>query len=93
MSKPLHSEDYRAFLAMLRATREVQGISQAQLAALLEQDQSYVSKCETGIRRLDVIELRPWLAALGFNLMDFTEALEERLASRLRQTKPRLRRR
>lgn len=93
MSKPLHNEDYRAFLIMLRAIREAQGVSQAQLAALLEQDQTFVSKCETGIRRLDVIELRLWVAALGFNLMEFTEALEEQLASRLRQTKPRSRRR
>jgi transcriptional regulator with XRE-family HTH domain len=93
MSKPLHNEDYRAFLILLRAMREAQGVSQAQLAALLEQDQTFVSKCETGIRRLDVIELRLWVTALGFNLMEFTEVLEERLDSRLRQTKPRSRRR
>jgi transcriptional regulator with XRE-family HTH domain len=93
MSKPLHNEDYRVFLLLLRAIREAQGVSQAQLAALLEQDQTYVSKCETGIRRLDVIELRLWVNALGFDLMEFTEALEEQLVSRLRQTKPRPRRR
>jgi transcriptional regulator with XRE-family HTH domain len=93
MSKPLHNEDYRVFLLMLRAIREAQGVSQAQLAALLEQDQTFVSKCETGIRRLDIIELRLWVTALGFDLMEFTEALEEQLASRLRQTKPRSRRR
>lgn len=93
MSKPLHNEDYRVFLLLLRAIREAQGVSQAQLAALLEQDQTFVSKCETGIRRLDVIELRLWVNALGFDLMEFTEALEEQLTSRLRQTKPKSRRR
>jgi transcriptional regulator with XRE-family HTH domain len=93
MSKPLHNEDYRVFLVLLRAMREAQGVSQAQLAALLEQDQTYVSKCETGIRRLDVIELRLWVNALGFEIMEFTEALEEQLTSRLRQTRPKSRRR
>ena len=35
-----------------------------------------MSKCETGVRRLDVIELRIWLKALGYELADFVQALD-----------------
>ena len=41
----------------LRETRESVGLSQAEVAKRLERTQSYVSRCETGNRRLDVFEL------------------------------------
>lgn len=33
------------------------GLSQAQVARRLRKDQSFVSKCESGERRVDVVEL------------------------------------
>ena len=45
-------------------------------SSLLEWTQADVSKCETGVRRLDVIELRIWLKALGYELADFVQALD-----------------
>ena len=35
-----------------------------------------IGECETGVRRLDVIELRIWLKALGYELADFVQALD-----------------
>ena len=48
---------YREFLARLRAARVRVGLTQAEVARLLAKPQSYVSKCESGERRVDVVEL------------------------------------
>ena len=52
-----HSRRYRAFLDRLKAARESAGLTQAEVAQALGRPQSFVSKCESGERRLDVIEL------------------------------------
>lgn len=79
MPKPLHSRQYDLFLIELRAARELAGVTQAALAEAMGEDQTFVSKCETGVRRLDVVELRRWTEALGLGLVPFVEALEKRL--------------
>lgn len=47
---------YAALTAVLKRTRKQCGLTQVALAALLDKPQSYVSKYESGERRLDVIE-------------------------------------
>lgn len=79
MSKPLHSIEYTHFLDELRAARARAGVSQTQLAELIGEDQTYVSKCETGIRRVDIVELKRWTEALGVELVDFARQFQERL--------------
>lgn len=76
MSKPLHNAQYKKLLERLRAAREERGLTQRELADALGEDQSYVSKCERGIRRLDVIELRDWICALGLSFQSFTKRLD-----------------
>jgi transcriptional regulator with XRE-family HTH domain len=49
--------EYRRFLQLLKAAREETGLTQDQVAQRLKVDQSWVSKVERGVRRLDVIEL------------------------------------
>ena len=49
--------EYHRFLARLRAARERAGLTQADVAKRLRKPQSYVSKCEAGERRVDVVEL------------------------------------
>jgi transcriptional regulator with XRE-family HTH domain len=85
MKQSRYSSDYSHFLAELKDARRETGLSQAQLAEALGQLQNYVSKCELGNRRLDVIELRAWVVALGGDPVSFAAGLEERLA---RSTKP-----
>ncbi len=41
----------------LRAAREAAGLTQAEAAQALGRPQSFVSKCESGERRIDVVEL------------------------------------
>jgi transcriptional regulator with XRE-family HTH domain len=52
------SPHYRRFLKCVKQAREEARLTQAQVAAALRRPQSFVSKCESGERRLDVIELQ-----------------------------------
>jgi transcriptional regulator with XRE-family HTH domain len=42
----------------LKQVREELGLSQQQVADMLNRPQSYVSRCEQGIKRLDIEELK-----------------------------------
>lgn len=76
MPKPLHNAQYKRLLDLLRLVREERGYTQRELAATLGEDQSYVSKCELGVRRLDVIELRNWVCAMGLSFRAFVKRLD-----------------
>jgi transcriptional regulator with XRE-family HTH domain len=65
--------------ALLREVRTEAGIRQTDLAERLGQPQSFVSKYESGERRLDILELRDVCEALGLPLAEFVERLEDRL--------------
>ncbi|HTQ48478.1 MAG TPA: helix-turn-helix transcriptional regulator [Polyangiaceae bacterium] len=56
-SSATRKPEYRRFLARLRAAREAAGMTQEAVAVRLKVRQSYVSKCESGERRVDVIDL------------------------------------
>lgn len=64
---------------LLRRLRLDAGLTQAELAERVGQSQSFVSKYESGERRLDVLELRRICGALGLGLTDFVRRLEESL--------------
>jgi len=53
----IYSKEYQAFLKKLKQARKEAGFTQIKVAKLLKQPQSYVSKCESGERRVDVVEL------------------------------------
>lgn len=57
MGSSVHSNKYKAFLQRLRAARLDVGLTQVEVAQQLNQPQSFVSKCESGERRVDVVEL------------------------------------
>jgi ribosome-binding protein aMBF1 (putative translation factor) len=77
VDKSITSRQYRTFLRQLRLARKHSGLSQVELATRIDETQSFVSKCERGERRLDVMELREFCKALGISLPSFVEALEE----------------
>lgn len=81
MEKSIWTDDYSVLLALLRETRSAAGLTQVDLAAKIGQTQSFVSKIEGGDRRLDVIQLRTILHALGSTLPAFVAKLEERLTA------------
>ena len=57
MVSPARDPRYREFLARLRAARLEAGLTQTEVAGGLGKPQSWVSKCEGGERRVDVVEL------------------------------------
>ena len=67
MKKSVFSKDYETFVSLLRGERERMGVTQVEMAQRLGETQSFISKCERGERRLDVIELRSWCQALGMH--------------------------
>lgn len=60
----------------LKQTRLDAQLTQSDLARRLGKPQSYVSKYESGERRLDIIELEEVCTATGESLSDFVRALE-----------------
>ena len=66
----------QALSALLRAVRQEAGLRQTDLAARLGQPQSYVSKYESGERRLDLLELREICDVVGISLETFVKRLE-----------------
>lgn len=65
------SSAYATFRKRLRAARELAGLSQTQTARRLGRPQSFVSKCESGERRVDVVELRTFAVIYGVDLSFF----------------------
>ncbi len=53
------------------------GLTQAALAARLGRPQSFVSKYESGERRLDLVELEEICSALNVELTDFVKRFRE----------------
>lgn len=76
MSKHHSRTEQVSLQALLREVRTEAGLRQADLAAKLGQPQSFVSKYESGERRLDVLELREVCKAVGISLEDFAARLE-----------------
>jgi transcriptional regulator with XRE-family HTH domain len=61
--------------ALLVSRRAAAGLSQTDVARRLRRPQSFVSKYETGERRLDIIELMEVAEAIGFDLCGFITEL------------------
>lgn len=68
-----HPERYRLLLLRLREARLAAGLSQEKVAAALGVRQKYVSKVETGERRIDPIELQELADLYGKPLQFFYE--------------------
>lgn len=79
MDKHIYGPDQRALSDLLRRTRLEGGLRQQDVAERIGEPQSFVSRYETGQRRLDVLELRVVCRAVGVSLPEFVARLEESL--------------
>ena len=79
MKKSLNTKETNILLEMLYQLRVSNNLRQSDLAKLLKVPQSFISKIESGERRLDIIELRTVLSSLKTNLLEFTSELEKRI--------------
>ena len=83
MEKSLHTPEHAALVELLRETRHSAGVTQIELAALVGEPQSFISKWERGALRLDVIQLRTLCQALGVSFETFIRRFERRLKQKL----------
>lgn len=54
----IYSTAYRTFLSKLRSARTEARLTQVEVARRLRKPQSFVSKAESGERRLDIVEVQ-----------------------------------
>jgi len=79
MQKNLHTQDQLLLRELLVEVRTAAKLTQVELAEKLQWEQTHVSRVERGVRRLDVLELRRWVGALGISLPEFIDMFERRL--------------
>lgn len=58
MNKSVYTKDYKEIIERLKTARIGAGLSQQEVADKLGKPQSYISKIESGERRLDVGEIK-----------------------------------
>jgi len=73
-----YSERYALFLKKLKQARLDAGLTQAQVATALGELQSFVSKCEAGERRVDIVELERFGKLYRKPISEFLESRERR---------------
>ena len=56
--KSVYSTEYKTILSRLKKARLGSKLNQSEVAKKLRKPQSYISKVESGERRLDVVELK-----------------------------------
>lgn len=79
MKKSIHTRQQEALQKILRDLRVKTGLSQVRLAKILTKPQSFVSKYESGERRLDLIEIWHICKVLEIKLSDLVIKLEEQI--------------
>ena len=68
---PKHGPAYAALTTLLRQARKEAGLSQTKAAERLGKRQSFIAKCESGQRRLDIVELKTLAELYGKDLSFF----------------------
>ncbi len=74
MQKSQHTQKYGRLLKALRQAREDAGLTQLDVAERLGVYASYVSKCESGERRIDVVELAEFCRVYDVAIIDLLKA-------------------
>ncbi len=78
MASATRSPRYRQFLERLRAARMASGLTQEDVARSFDRPQSFVSKCESGERRVDVVELELFARLYGRSVTYFLPPVREK---------------
>ena len=78
MAKGTQDARYRHLIEVLATARRKAGGNQSELAEKLGKRQQFVSKYESGERRLDAVELIDICRALDLDVADLLRALADR---------------
>jgi transcriptional regulator with XRE-family HTH domain len=73
--KSQHTRTYLRLIQTLRQAREQAGLKQEEVAEHFGTYPSFVSKIESGERRIDVVELAEFCKLYGVNLADFLRSV------------------
>ncbi len=76
MRKSTHTTAYERLLTALRRARRDACLKQSDVARKLRRHQSFISKIESGERRVDVIELAQLCRIYRRDLIEFIRSLE-----------------
>jgi len=79
VKKTIRLNQQKQLLVLLRGVRIEAGLTQTELASRLGTDQTFISKYESGERRLDVLELREVCRAIGTDFVTFIRKLDKDL--------------
>ena len=79
MSNKLWEKRREAFREAIKEVRQKAGLTQKELADQMGKYQSYVSKYESGERRLDYVELTEVLDACGSSINSFHRLYNKKL--------------
>lgn len=79
MPKFIGSAEQNILQNLLKRIRTDANLKQSELAEILNQSQSFVSKYESGERRLDLLELWQICQALNTTLSEFVAEFEQLL--------------
>jgi len=73
---PVKNRKYRLFLERLKHARLDAGLTQTEAGKLLRRDQTFISKCESGERRVDFVELLELARIYGKPIGYFAQGLD-----------------
>src|SRR6516165_1546450 len=73
----------QVLLSLLRKVREDGGLRQEDVARVFGWDKTFVSKYETGVRRLDLLELDELCKVCGISLVDFVKRYRRALEKKV----------
>ena len=82
MPSSIFSKKYTIFREMLCNFRKEADLTQQNLAEKLNKPQSFVSKYESGERRLDLIEFLEVAEALQFDVFEFIKKLQKDISEK-----------
>ncbi|BCM06163.1 helix-turn-helix domain-containing protein [Ralstonia pseudosolanacearum] len=83
MAHPIHDPRYQRIATLLADLRKQRGWLQQDVADRLGRPQAFVSKVESGARRLDVVELLDFLRVLDADPHTFIDTLMDEPMSAL----------
>jgi transcriptional regulator with XRE-family HTH domain len=79
MKKKIYVAQRGRLITLLREARIESGLTQTELGSRIGKDQTYVSRYESGQRRLDILEVREICQAVGIKFEEFARMLERAL--------------
>ncbi len=87
MDKKLRGHEHQVLLDLVKEIRKESGLRQQDLADKIGEPQSFISKYESGERRLDILELKQLCEAMEVPLAQFVRLLDLRLKVKSVQVK------